>query len=408
MKILHVNDNDLIGARFNGYSMLTKQEDYGVEIKQVVLSKASNNPNVIQLCNHWTTYKVCSNFEKRRSIKNIFLPPYDLMLERLQAFQEADVVHYHLIHNNLMPLFSLERLFHQKKSVWTIHDPWILTGHCVYPIKCDKWRQQCSNCPHLERTFSLEEDRSTLNFVSKQIAFKNLDVDLVVASYWMYDLIKNSPFSSYFPRISVIPFGVDTNTFFPRPDQTLRREFKINNDFPTIMFRQDSSEFKGLDFIKRALNSISIPINLVTVGQMGKIDEIKTKVKDKGGVVLENSWLDSPILLSKLYSLSDVFLMPSIAESFGLMAIESLACGTPVIALKGTALERILPNDKLEGFPQAIVSTPSEMANSIREIILKKSCSFCDKLRKFALSNYNERGYISNHIKLYSKILSRS
>ncbi|MRR38460.1 hypothetical protein EG829_28195, partial [bacterium] len=135
MKVLYVNNVDLQGRRFNGYDLLSDLQSRGVEGRQVVLTKLSDNPRVTPLLRSGRdeVFNVALHDVERQHGMDNLLFPWGRVLRELPEFAEADVVHYHLIHNDMVSLLDLPELFSRKPSVWTFHDPWAMTGHCIHP-----------------------------------------------------------------------------------------------------------------------------------------------------------------------------------------------------------------------------------------------------------------------------------
>src|SRR5690606_12504627 len=75
------------------------------------------------------------------------------------AFKQADLVHYHIIYDRYFSIRALPYLTRLKPSVWTFHDPWPMTGHCIYPMGCERWMSGCGSCPSLDLPFPMREDR---------------------------------------------------------------------------------------------------------------------------------------------------------------------------------------------------------------------------------------------------------
>ncbi len=342
MNILYINDNDLAGRRFNGYDLqlfLNKTKEYSA--KQVVASKASKDKNVIPLIDNNGANDIrnkCKDFENRISMQSVIYP-FGEKISHMQEFKDADIVHYHLLFNHFMSIYSFKKLVQLKPSVWTLHDPWALTGHCVHPIDCNGWLTGCKNCPYLDRYSPLREDNASSIWNIKKRIYEEISIDIVVASKWMYDRVKKSPLTSCFKNIHLIPFGIDLNVFKQRTNRVeIRKELGIKNEDFVIMFRQDDQEYKGLRYIKEMLNKLDVERNIIilTVGKVGLLKEVKKKYQ-----IIEFEWINNSSKMADLYSAADLFLMPSTAESFGLMAVEAMACSLPVIVSQGTALETV-------------------------------------------------------------------
>ena len=140
-------------------------------------------------------------------------------------------------------------------------------------------------------------------------------------------------------KIKVIAGGVNTDIFYPENKKDSRKKINIA-DKTTLLYAGRIEPIKGLDILIDSFNVISTnqDCQLIIVG--GSLDgddaelkRLKTyayelgilnKVKFIGSVTQEE--------LRYYYSAADVFVFPSHYESFGLVALESMACGTPVVA----------------------------------------------------------------------------
>jgi hypothetical protein len=78
----------------------------------------------------------------------------------LEEFKEADVIHLQIVHDHLITIDNLVRVFEEKPTVWTWHDLWPLTGHCTQPLDCQRWDQGCGNCPALNLSLPVYWDRT--------------------------------------------------------------------------------------------------------------------------------------------------------------------------------------------------------------------------------------------------------
>ena len=409
MKILYVNDNDLAGRRFNGHDlqiMLNKKKGYSA--KQFVISKTGDSKNTIPMIKTNGGYFIrekCMEFHNKISMQSVVYPFGELIAES-EEFKEADIVHYHLIFNYFMSLYSFKKLTEMKPTVWTLHDPWALTGHCVHPIDCDGWLTGCKNCPYLDRYSPLKEDNASSIWNIKKEIYKDLDIDIVVASQWMYNMVKKSPLTKHFERIHLIPFGVDLDFFKRRENrEEIRKRLGIDKENFVIMFRQDPQEWKGLPYIKEVLTKLKTKkeVTILTVGGTGLLGDLKKKYQ-----VIEYKWVNDNNLMVELYSASDLFLMPSVAEAFGLMAIEAMACSLPVIVFEGTSLPSVTFSPKCgialkRGDTESFVNTVERLISSPKECRERGNLG-----RELAVEHYKIERYNKQLIELYTKIYWKS
>jgi len=145
MKILGINFSDLVGHVFNGYDLHLDLLEKGIEASQIVLDKRSSSDSVKSLSKDLILHSQIREFEKQYSISNLMFPYGEEIINSFE-FQTADLVHYHILHNGVVSLLDYPRLMNSRKSVWTIHDPWIITGNCVHPLTCERWKKGCGNC----------------------------------------------------------------------------------------------------------------------------------------------------------------------------------------------------------------------------------------------------------------------
>lgn len=172
IKILEVNNIDLPGNRFNGYDMIQEVADDKLEIKQAVIFKESDNENVIKMLNkgQLIIHDIYETVEREQSIHNVFSITAPALFN-LQEYKEADIVHFHLVHNTKLSLYSLIKAANEKKVIISIHDPWFLTGRCVHFYDCNKWKTGCKKCPNLNTAFELKDDNCSILWDLKKYVF---------------------------------------------------------------------------------------------------------------------------------------------------------------------------------------------------------------------------------------------
>lgn len=148
-------------------------------------------------------------------------------------------------------------------------------------------------------------------------------------------------------KLVVIPPGVDTSHFYPIPADEAKQYIGLTPDSRMVLFVGRIEPLKGVDTLIQAMsclgvNEIHKPVHLAIIG--GEPDVIPEKMSAEmarlqklcddlcmGGMVvfLGKRGQDT---LPYYYSAAEVLVMPSLYESFGMVALEAMACGTPVIA----------------------------------------------------------------------------
>lgn len=407
MNIVQVTEADLPGKIFNGYELAKSLNTLGYNASQIVIEKYSNDEFVKPLLteNEKFIRTQLIRLEQQLSM-NACLFPYGDNLLNNYVFNSSDIVHYHLIHNNFLSINDFQELTNCKKSVWTIHDPWLVTGHCIYPLECENWKEGCYECKNLtDSAFKLKFDKANELWRIKRNALKNVSIDLVVGSDFMLKYLKNSPITKHMDKIHKIPFGIDLDKIDFQEKNIAKKEFNIPENNIVIGFRNESNSIKGVKYIYQSLMSLesSENLTLITVGNKKVPIDLKEKFK-----VLELGWQNDEKVMNNFYNATDIFLMPSLAETFGLMSIEAMAHECNVIVFKDTVLEEITFSNKC-GIAVKYKSS-YELANKIQELIYNKDERiYRGKLGKEIVSKYYKYSdYIDKHIKLYENIFERN
>jgi D-inositol-3-phosphate glycosyltransferase len=154
-------------------------------------------------------------------------------------------------------------------------------------------------------------------------------------------------------RMTIVPCGVDLRHFHPLDRQQARASLGLNGK-PTLLFVGRPDPLKGGDMLIQAASLLQQPATVVMVGGNlegdPELDRLRVVAREQGmeeevrfvGAVPQED-------LPHFYSAADLMVVPSYYESFGLVAVESLACGTPVIASKVGGLQYIV-QDGENGF----------------------------------------------------------
>lgn len=407
MKIVQVNYADLMGHRFNGHDLQLSLNKLGHQACQFVLQKDGTESTTIQLCRHTGTFlqSALKNLEYQMGITNLLFP-FGKALAEQPLFKSADIIHYHLIHNNLLSMLDFPHLTDLVPSVWTVHDPWTVTGHCVYPLNCMKWKSGCMNCPNLKDPFfPMQIDNASQMWNIKKQAYQKMNVDIVVTTQFMKDYISNSPLTAHFKHVHKILFGVNVHDFEGVSQKAAKDTLNIPQDHFVIAFRADPSEIKGHTYLIKMLDSFKpdSPTTVLTVGNAKMPDYITEKYN-----TVELGWQNDTDTMRNFYAACNVFIMPSLAESFGMMAMEAMAAGRPVIVFENTVLPEIT------FAPECGIAVPYKSSDGIRAAVerLIQNPDECrrrgEKGKSLVEKHYRYEDYVNRHISLYHEILNRN
>jgi glycosyltransferase involved in cell wall biosynthesis len=249
------------------------------------------------------------------------------LIARIKALN-PDVIHLHNLHGYYLHIGLLFAYLKEanKPVIWTLHDCWAFTGHCSHFdfVGCERWRSQCHDCPlKPEYPKSLFLDRSQRNYQQKKALFTGVQkLTIVTPSKWLVTLVKESFLREY--PVTVINNGIDLNVFQPAPGN-FRRSYNLEDQFILLGVASLWNERKGYRYFLDLAKQLRPDEKIVLVGVSGK--QIKELPPGIIGIAKTNSTVE----LAEIYSAADLFINPTLEEVLGLVNLEALACGTPVV-----------------------------------------------------------------------------
>lgn len=346
MHIVQVSGFDTLGIQVNGYLLHEYYLAQGHDSIMFVHEKHSDDPRVFSLfsprlrrLNGWM-----QKIGTALSLWSVFpVEGYRLLFSR--KVRNADILHLQLTYNaqffSLFMIAFISWLRWNKPTLVAIHDMFMTTGHCVYSMGCERWQLGCGKCPNKATPFPIRHDATRLAWLIRRLVFGLARIHLIVGSPWQQRMVARSPVLAR-KTAHYIPYGVDTSKYYLKDRKKCRDRFGIPEDADVISFRSVpfGTNFKGTHYIIDALKDLTPrkKTYLLTFEGQGGLDALQDKFE-----IIHLPWTNNDQeLLSDALNAADVFLMPSVQEAFGLMAMEALACGTPVITFRGTALEETI------------------------------------------------------------------
>lgn len=407
VNVVQINSGDLIGRRFNGFDLHPHFLQHDVYSSQLVYWNKNSDANFVSKAfdypgNRFVT-RGFMKIEEKLSM-HARLQPHSWALPFHKRMSEADLAHLHIIHDGWLSLSVLPYLTRCKPTIWTWHDPWPMTGHCIYPLECTRWTSGCGSCPDLTLPFPMREDKTAEQYAWKKKIYSKMKAEIVVASEWMRTMVSKSPLAEGL-KINVIPFGLDLDRYKPADKQAARERLGIFPDRPVVFLRSSSTPFKGLSEFVKAVEQLAPDLQLciISLQEIGHFDKFIGKHQ-----ILEFGWSNDEDLLLDAYAACDFFAMPSRAEAFGLMAVEAMACGRPVLSFDGTSLPGIT------FAPDAGLCVPmGDIQELVRAIEwLARNPADCERRgalsRGLAEKHYDIRDQARLTADLYKRVLSQN
>jgi len=341
MNVLHINLSDgMIGASIAAYRLHSALRRAGHESRMLVWRKFSSDPHVqvIEDQRFWRFLNRAIGVCLDELSLQYVLYPSSFRLLRHPWVLEADVINLHIIHGGYFSFTVLPWLSRRVPVVVTLHDMWLMTGHCAVAayVECQRWKTGCGECPQLNDYPGIRRDMTSLLWRVKGLVYCNAHLRLICPSKWMAEQVHNSPLLSRF-KFYHVPNGIDLQVFRPVPKTDARSALGVNPEAPVLMFSADSltKPRKGGEDLSAALaivaNHLAIRPILLLAGS-GDIAALDSNHELSSFQVWPFGTSSNDWLMRICYSAADVVVLPTRADNLPSVLIESLSCGTPCVS----------------------------------------------------------------------------
>lgn len=313
---------------------------------------------------------------------------------------EPDVVHLHNLHGNYIHLPMLLDYLGKKDiaTVVTLHDCWFFTGKCThYTVQaCRRWETGCHDCPRLkDDNASWFLDRTSAMWEDKRRLFQAIPrLGVIGVSDWITAEAGRS-FLKSAKVLRRIYNWIDLDVFRPGNRDAVRARMGLEDHFILLGVASGWSEKKGLDRFLQLAKLLDERFRILLVGQMPQMALPSN--------VIHIPPTHSAGELAELYGAADVFLQLSREETFGKVAAEALACGTPVITNRYTA------NPELVGRGCGIVAGDdlSELISAVKEIRSAGRSAYAEECRRFSKAHFEKGQLIAQTIQCYHDVCGK-
>lgn len=311
---------------------------------------------------------------------------------------DADIIHLHWINNEMLSISDIRKI--KKPIVWTFHDMWPFCG-TEHLAQDDRWITGYHNSS--QRNYEKFFDLSYWSFKRKLNNWKN-PIQIVTPSSWLSNCVKKSFLMNSWP-VETIPNCLDTSVWSPLDKNTARDILGLSKETPIILFGSygsNTSYNKGFDLLLKSIqilqnNKVNLSISIFGNSYNEKQLKFDFPINYFG-------FLHDDISLKVLYSAADVIVIPSRQESFGQVASEAQACGTPVVAFDTSGLRDVVEHKKTGYLAKKF--DVSDFAEGIKWVCMPENQQFLSKnSRSRAQTFFSNENVAGQYKKLYSKII---
>jgi D-inositol-3-phosphate glycosyltransferase len=324
-----------------------------------------------------------------------YLPQF---VQGILEFAQAKDLHYDLIHSHywMSGIAALDL-----KATWGA--PVIHMFHTLGLMK-----QRVARVPgEAEGDYRLQGERQVLQLADRIVAATPAELAQL---QWLYEANPR--------KIAVIPPGVDISRFYPISKDEAKEVIGVPPCEDMLLFVGRIEPLKGLDTLIQAIAQMrkrDVYVCLAVIGgdpdtspeaQSAEMARVQV-LREQAGVADLITFLGKrgQDTLPYYYSAADVVVVPSYYESFGMVALEAMACGTPVVASQVGGLA-FLVQDGVTGFTVP-VDEPEALADKLA--LLVKDEELCEKLGQQALAvaqQYAWENIATRILALYGQVLT--
>jgi len=292
------------------------------------------------------------------------------------SVKETDIVHCHTWYTHLAGCLIKQ----------TLDVPLVLTTHSLEPDR--PWKEEQLGPAYGASTWL------------ERTAYQNADGVIAVSqsmekrAHELYEVPSE--------KIRIIPNGIDVNQYQPRANPSLLTSYRIKPDKPFLIFVGRITRQKGIIHLVNAIQSISAGIQIVLCAGAPDTEEIGREMEEKvkkaqtqtsNEIIWLRQWVPKSDLIT-LYSHASLFVCPSVYEPFGIVNLEAMACGTPVVASAVGGIPEVVihgetgllvpfePRDTLHQEPKNPEQFSKDLADTINRLLLSP-----EKLKKMGLKS---------------------
>ena len=242
------------------------------------------------------------------------------------------IVQCHNLHGKYFDLRTIAALSRQVPTLLTLHDAWLLSGHCAHSLGCDRWRDGCGHCPDLTIYPAVRRDATAFNWKRKQAIYTGGRFYVATPSEWLMRKVEQSMLMPSIKERRVIPNGIELSVFCPGDKEAARAELCLSRQARILLFvakGMRSNPFKDYRLLEAVITTLAeeqLDTVVIAVGDNApnyRVGNTEVRFVPLG---------QDAAAMTRYYRAADIYVHPAKTDTFPNAILEAMACGTPVIA----------------------------------------------------------------------------
>jgi glycosyltransferase involved in cell wall biosynthesis len=216
----------------------------------------------------------------------------------------------------------------------TLHDAWLLSGHCAHSFDCERWMSGCGQCPDLSIYPAIGRDATAWNWRRKKRIYAKSRLYIATPCRWLMRKVEQSMLSPAIEQARVIPYGTDLSVFKPGSKLESRILFDLPLEADILIFTANGIRkniFKDYRAMRSAIGHLAErrsqrPLVFVALGEDAPAERIGA------AEIRFVPFQKDAAVVARYYQAADIYIHSARADTFPNTVLEALACGTPVVA----------------------------------------------------------------------------
>lgn len=433
LRILTVNTSDLGGgAERVAWNLFNEYRRRGYQSNLAVGYRSLDDPDIVALPNQekrsrWSTLvsdlSAKTSQPKLKRISRLIAEPIRVadQLAGLEDFsfpgtwnlldvtpRPPSIVHCHNLHGDYFDLRALPWLSSKVPVVLSLHDAWLLSGHCAHSFACERWLIGCGECPDLTIYPAVRRDATARNWQRKKRIYSRSKLYISTACQWLMDKVNASMLAPAVQETRIIPYGVDTSVFRPRERLAARAELGLPQKSHIILFaanRIRTNIWKDYETMRAAIGLVAsrlegTPLTFVALGEDAPPEKLGTA--EMRFYPFRTDIND----VARFYQAADVYLHGARIDTFPNAVLEALACGTPVVATAVGGVPEQIDNGRT-GFLVPLADAPAMATRIVQALDEATNLRMSLAAAAEALDRFSLDRQVEEHLNWYQEIINK-